>query len=68
MECRVNNVPNPREKKCRNVSYPVMELYLPLNWSVTEDGLTADTGLRIKMIMWKWHIIDPVSQIVLIEL
>ena len=27
-----------------------------LKLSVTEDGLTAETGLTIKLLLWNWHI------------
>ena len=29
----------------------------PLTLSVTEDGLTAETGLTIKILLWNWHIV-----------
>ena len=37
-----------------------MKLY-PLKLSVTEDGLTAETGLAIKGFKGNWHIIYPSS-------
>ena len=36
-----------------------MVWYLPLKLSFIEDGLTADTGLKIKMLLWHWQINKP---------
>ena len=27
--------------------------------SVTEDGLTTETSLKIKILLWNWHIFQP---------
>ena len=26
---------------------------------VTQDGLTSETGLTIKILLWNWYIINP---------
>ena len=33
----------------------------PSEVSVTEDGLTAETGPAIKNLLWNWDIIYPIS-------
>ena len=33
--------------------------YFPLKLSVTEDGLTAEPGLTIQILLWNWHIFYP---------
>ena len=41
----------------RRVMKPNMVQYLPLKLSVTGDGLTAETGLTIKILLENWHLI-----------
>ena len=38
-----------------------MVRYLPIKLSVTEDSLAAETGLKIKTLLWDWQIIYPTS-------
>ena len=36
---------------------------IPLKLLVAEDGLTVETGLKLKQnLIWTWHIIYPTSQ------
>ena len=46
IRCRVKNVPIPQ-----------YHTILPLKFSVTGDGLKAETSPTIKIVLWNWHII-----------
>ena len=60
MRREVNNMPVPQEQivlsRC-NIQFPEMVLYSPLNFSVTEDGLTAESSLKIKIFSVAPHLI-----------
>ena len=51
MRCKVNDVPFPQDS-----------MIPPSKLSVTEDGLTAGTGLTLQILLQDWNIINPTFQ------